>query len=215
MRTKDIWPSRCALLEYEKALEIEAEVDALLEGPGLVTGARARSTASKTPGPLMQRFKTPITPRKDLDIHASVSPRSTRSRVKSSHLDELDDSRSLFNESSVDTSADTPRRQAAWAVRCILDDVYPRWQDMVSTKGECDRPQSLIRFESGAYQVFRRCSEHVYAYSQSPHRTHLDKGRVQGYICLGHAQGAREGAWGSRGPSRSTEMASRSARKMA
>ncbi|KAF9817812.1 hypothetical protein IEO21_03154 [Rhodonia placenta] len=135
--------------EYNHALEIEAEVDALLEGPGLVTGARARSTASKTPGPLMQRFKTPITPRKDLDIHASVSPRSTRSRVKSSHLDELDDSRSLFNESSVDTSADTPRRQAAWAVRCILDDVYPRWQDMVSTKGECDRPQSLIRFESG------------------------------------------------------------------
>jgi Fanconi-associated nuclease 1 len=46
-RTRDIWPARADLLAYERALELDAQVDALLDGSALAAvGKRGRSSTA-------------------------------------------------------------------------------------------------------------------------------------------------------------------------
>ena len=81
-RTANIWATRDDLLAYEQALELEAEVDALLEGPTSSTssGTRNRSTISRTPAPTAGRLTTPATPVKG--VKATSSPVASRSPRK-------------------------------------------------------------------------------------------------------------------------------------
>ncbi|KAI0372954.1 hypothetical protein BV20DRAFT_1034206 [Pilatotrama ljubarskyi] len=139
-RTRDVWRDRAALLAYEDALAVEAEVDALLEsGNGVGWGrGRSRSTMSGTPGPGVgaSRTKTPVTPRK-AGVAAVDSPMSTRKGKAGAAVEE---------EESV-------RVQNARAVKRILNSIYPHWQALVAMEPEVadedGRRKALQRFECG------------------------------------------------------------------
>lgn len=125
VRREDIWPTREALVEYESALALEARVDGILENSG---PSRARSVASKTPGP---QFKTPNTP-------ALVA----RGKGKDKENCSMDD--------DDDLKADSPRVQDARLVKEIFESIYLRWKGLVAAKGEDEgRPAGLERFDSG------------------------------------------------------------------
>ena len=134
-RTANIWATRDDLLAYEQALELEAEVDALLEGPTSSTssGTRNRSTISRTPAPTAGRLTTPATPVKG--VKATSSPVASRSPRKAPA--------GVEEEESV-------RTRNAREVKAILDQVLPKWQALVEEKGEEDpRRRGLERFHHG------------------------------------------------------------------
>lgn len=133
-RTANIWATRDDLLAYEQALELEAEVDTLLEGPTSTNGsARERSTTSRTPAPTAGRPTTPATPAKG--GKATSSPVATRSPCKAPA--------GVEEEESV-------RTRNAREVKAILDQVLPKWQALVEEKGEEDpRRRGLERFHHG------------------------------------------------------------------
>ncbi|KAI0707651.1 VRR-NUC domain-containing protein [Earliella scabrosa] len=129
IRTPNIWRSREELIAYEEALALEAEVDALLDGPGWNSGSgqKGRSTMSCTPAPMSR--KTPVTPGKGKG--KAGSPVVLKGAVKMED-DEPD------------------RLKNARKVKEILDRVFPTWQDLVAATSEADpERKSLERFECG------------------------------------------------------------------
>lgn len=127
-RTKNIWPSRQALLDYEEVLILEGQVDTLLAGNVPLLGGRA--AGSRTPAP---RFlPTPVTP----------------GNAKGSREGE-----NLGDEDTMpDVKPDSIRVRAARMVKDIFERVYPRWQDLVKTNGEEDgRANGLERFHYGLF----------------------------------------------------------------
>lgn len=130
-RTTDIWLTREDLLAYEEALAIEAEVDALLESPSAANSTgRGRSTASRTPalmgGP--SRVQTPVTP-----VKGKASPVASKGVVKTE-------------------PEEKERVKSARAVKDILDDVFPKWVNLVETQREKELPRKgLERFECGTW----------------------------------------------------------------
>lgn len=129
-RTLDIWPTREALLEYEKALELEAQVDAHFDG---VTSNRSRfrSVASKTPAPTA-RCRPPT--------ESPSKRRSTRGQNEDDGVEYVPE-----------VKEDSPRVQAAKFVKAILQEVLPKWEILLTTKDEYvdERHSSLRRFECG------------------------------------------------------------------
>lgn len=127
-RTKNIWPSRQALLDFEEVLILEGQVDTLLAGNVPALGGRA--TGSKTP---VARFlPTPITPGNASD-----------SREKEGIEDE---------DTKSDVKPNSVRIRGARMVKDIFERVYTRWQDLVKTKGEEDgRAGGLERFHHGLF----------------------------------------------------------------
>ncbi|KIJ16849.1 hypothetical protein PAXINDRAFT_98635 [Paxillus involutus ATCC 200175] len=125
-RTKHIWPTRQALLDYEEVLILEGEVDALLGGnvPGMI----GRAAGSKTPavGPL----PTPVT------------PGSAKSKVRRVKFDD--------DDTEPEVKPDNARVRGARRVKEIFERLYPRWQDLARIKGEEDgRRYGLERFDCG------------------------------------------------------------------
>ncbi|KIK92306.1 hypothetical protein PAXRUDRAFT_830065 [Paxillus rubicundulus Ve08.2h10] len=125
-RTKHIWPTRQALLDYEEVLILEGQVDALLGGnvPSMI----GRAIGSKTPvaGPL----PTAVTPR---------SAKGKTKQVKFQH-----------DDAEPDVKPDNARVRGARGVKEIFEHVYPRWQDLARSKGEEDgRRFGLERFDCG------------------------------------------------------------------
>ncbi|KAH9928150.1 VRR-NUC domain-containing protein [Fomitopsis serialis] len=134
-RTREIWPSRAALLAYEEALEKEAQVDAILDGTSGIS-FRARSSASRTPGPAAKRAKVSVTPHKN-DKHKS----------KTEDLMDIENQPGVDHESS---ELDGPSKRKAHALRPIFEETYERWKTMVHVKGEeVGRPRGLERFDCG------------------------------------------------------------------
>ncbi|RPD66429.1 hypothetical protein L226DRAFT_479073 [Lentinus tigrinus ALCF2SS1-7] len=134
-RTADIWVTRDDLLAYEEALALEAEVDAFLDGPTYAngSGARERSTASRTPAPTAGRWMTPVTPAKGRKaVNSPVATRSTQKGLAGTEEEE------------------SVRTKNAREVKAILKQVLPRWKDLVVEKGENDpRRRGLERFDCG------------------------------------------------------------------
>lgn len=132
-RTKNVWSTRQALLDYQEVLILEGEVDTLLSGnvPPLST----RAIGTKTP---VARFlPTPITPGRE---------NANGSREREDLGDE---------DTVVDIKPDSVRVQGARMVKVIFERVYPRWQDLVKTKGEEDgRAFGLERFNYGVLDWF-------------------------------------------------------------
>ena len=142
-RTKDIWPTREALIEYEEALALEARVDEIFESVGS-GGVCAQS--SKTP---TGQFATrTITPAPDAG--------NTKSNMKGKFKENLlldNDEVALEKDNVVDT--ESPRVQDARLVKKILEVAFPRWQDLVRTRGEEDAWLSgLEQFDCGASLYF-------------------------------------------------------------
>jgi Fanconi-associated nuclease 1 len=130
-RTKHIWPTRQALLDYEEVLILEGEVDALLGGnvPGMI----GRAAGSKTPavGPL----PTPVT------------PGSAKSKVRRVKFDD--------DDTEPEVKPDNARVRGARRVKEIFERLYPRWQDLARIKGEEDgRRYGLERFDCGLSHYF-------------------------------------------------------------
>lgn len=136
-RTANIWFSRADLLAYEDALEKEALVDEILEGTSSLL-ARARSTASRTPGPPAKKVKAPATPKKNEKAQAE------------SRMDVDNELASVLGEDD-GQSSDGPSKRKARALKPIFEEVYERWKILVKIKSEeTGRSKGLERFECGA-----------------------------------------------------------------
>ena len=123
-RTRNVWPTRQALLEYEEVLILEGQVDTLLAGNVPFLGGRA--AGSKTP---VARFlPTPITP------------------------GNANDNREGEDIADEDIKPDKVRVRGARMVKDIFERVYHRWENLVKTKGEEDgRAGGLERFHCGLF----------------------------------------------------------------
>lgn len=140
-RRNDIWLSRKALIEYEEALALEARVDGILESVGTgVVRARSWSVASKTPA---RQTRT-----------TSASTGNVKISVKGKEKENLlldDDELAMAMNQDDDVITESPRMQNARLVKEILEVAFPRWKDLVQTKGqEGGRPSGLERFDCGA-----------------------------------------------------------------
>ncbi|KAG9318761.1 hypothetical protein JVU11DRAFT_860 [Chiua virens] len=125
-RTRNIWPSRQALLDYEEVLVLDAEIDALLAGNVPLLGGR--TTRSKTPPKLLSTSVT------------SGNTTSTRRRKDPGGDEDV----------KPDIKLDSARPRGARMVKDIFERVYPRWQDLVKLKGEAEgRTNGLERFHHG------------------------------------------------------------------
>ncbi|KAG1827560.1 uncharacterized protein BJ212DRAFT_1443532 [Suillus subaureus] len=156
IRTKDIWPTRDALLAYEQALEQEEIVDAMFDGNFAVAGAEREF---KTPAADELRFKTPVTP--NAAPGAPQTPISTKTvpiPVSSTFTTPASNGKGKPQSRSGVTvkieSSDSVRVRGARLVKEIFEEVYPHWQALVKMKSEGglegkERGYGLERFESG------------------------------------------------------------------
>ena len=125
-RTKNVWPSRQALLDYEEVLILEGQVDMLLAGNVPLLGGRA--AGSKTP--VVRFLPTPVTPGNAND-----------NREGEDIADE---------DAMPDVKPDNIRVRGARMIKDISERVYHRWQDLVKNKAEEDgRAGGLERFHYG------------------------------------------------------------------
>ncbi|KAG1858038.1 hypothetical protein DFJ58DRAFT_726755 [Suillus subalutaceus] len=156
IRTKDIWPTRDALLAYEQALEQEEIVDAVFAGNFAAVGAEREF---KTPAADELRFKTPVTPTAAPGTPQTLTstkivqtPVSNTFTTPASNGKGKPQSRSGV---SVKTEKlDSVRVRGARLVKEIFEEVYPHWQALVKMKSEGglegkERGYGLERFESG------------------------------------------------------------------
>ncbi|KAI0062194.1 hypothetical protein BV25DRAFT_1916125 [Artomyces pyxidatus] len=130
-RTSHIWPSREALIAYEQALALEAEIDTLLDGSSSASArSRSRSVLSRTPAPRAELRSTSPIKRKGPEDKENVKD------------DPDDDQDEVIEESA--------RVKDARAIKCIFEEVYPKWVALVLTKGDEDgRQRGLERFDEG------------------------------------------------------------------
>lgn len=122
-RTRNIWPSRQALLDYEEVLILEGQVDTLLAGNIPLLGGRAAGSRTS-----VSRF-----------LPTPVTPGNANGRRGGEGGDMMPD-----------IKPDNIRLRGARLVKDIFERVYPRWQELVEINGEEDgRPNGLERFHYG------------------------------------------------------------------
>jgi hypothetical protein len=122
-------------MAYEQALAIEAEIVALLDGPGapaLTEPGRGRPLKGKSPNKLETPRKTPI---------ASGS---------------IVDSPAQAPQSDYDDAKLTPTQRAAMLVLDRTAEILPAWRVLVLLKSEGERRSGgLERFETGVCRGIR------------------------------------------------------------
>lgn len=126
-RSKDIWKTREALLEYEEILILEGRIDAILGGQVFPEAQAHPASRSQTP----KASEGIISSVKKRDYAASVGEGPAPER-----------------------KPESARLQRARLVKEIFENVYPRWQDALRANIEEERSYGLQRFESG--HVFTR-----------------------------------------------------------
>ncbi|KAG1792211.1 uncharacterized protein HD556DRAFT_1432715 [Suillus plorans] len=155
-RTKDIWPTRDALLAYEQALEQEEIVDAMFAGNFAAVGAEREF---KTPATDELRFKTPVTPSAAPGApQTPISTKTVQTPVSNTFATPASSSKgrpqSRSGVSGNTEKPDSVRVHRARLVKEIFEEVYPHWQALVKMKDEGglegeERGYGLERFESG------------------------------------------------------------------
>ncbi|KAI6045618.1 hypothetical protein EDC04DRAFT_3104166 [Pisolithus marmoratus] len=121
-RSKDIWKTREALLEYEEALILEGRIDAIIGGevfPDPQTHSTSRSQTSKA----------------SEGVTSSVRKRDYATLVG--------------EDSAFERKPESVRLQRARLAKEVFENVYPRWQDVLRSKTSGHRSYGLRRFESG------------------------------------------------------------------
>lgn len=170
------WPTREALLQYEEALSLEAEVDELLDGwsgsgksSSTTSSMRARSTSviSRTPAP--SAYSRDSVSRS----MASVSPSKTRASVLSTvqspppeNTPEPPGEQNVLPTIRHNGGAlpDPPRKAAARLALDIFRRIYYRWKllvqlslvkshDCVETVVDPPQQQGLERFHYGTRAI--------------------------------------------------------------
>ncbi|RXW24676.1 hypothetical protein EST38_g1186 [Candolleomyces aberdarensis] len=154
-RDPDIWPSRHHLLDYEKALELEALVDEILEAELPLKGrestvdpknrpvAPALSTAPRTP------LTTPSrTPSGNIKAEIPDPPKFHEITKEENDEDFIPDE---DEDVVIDPVEETIQKQRARKIVQFLDEwILNRWEFHLDLKPEnSDRPPSLQRFEPG------------------------------------------------------------------
>ncbi|KAI0086435.1 VRR-NUC domain-containing protein [Irpex rosettiformis] len=131
-RSARLWESRDALLQYEAALEWEAQIDEIWGvGTGNAPRSRSRSAFSKTPAP-----------RHRLRSECSRSP--SKRGLSTAHDFVLNDT------IAGDPLDESPRTRDAREVKAIFEKVYPLWCEAVVVKGNEDpQGKGLERFHYG------------------------------------------------------------------
>ncbi|KAG2363435.1 hypothetical protein BDR07DRAFT_1483688 [Suillus spraguei] len=155
-RTKDIWPTRDALLAYEQALEQEELVDAAFAGNFAPAGAEREL---KTPAAGELQFKMPVIPS---TVHGAlqtpISTKTVQTPVSDTFATPASSGKGNLQSkcgASVKTEKpDSVRVRGARLVKEIFEEVYPHWQALVKMKSEGglegkERGYGLERFESG------------------------------------------------------------------
>ncbi|OCH92080.1 hypothetical protein OBBRIDRAFT_886490 [Obba rivulosa] len=150
-RTKGIiWPSRKDLLEYERALELQARVEILDGSSSSSQPHQERSAVDQSPGPAGHRIKTPLTPKRGTSTHSPVTPRY---RGKGAAKSEVDTKETHADDDLLGEQSASSKRRIANAralVRLFDEAIWPWWQELVAVKGdESARPRGLERFECG------------------------------------------------------------------
>lgn len=165
-RTKDIWPTRDALLAYEQALEQEELVDAAFAGNFAPAGAEREL---KTPAAGELQFKTPVIPS---TVHGAlqtpISTKTVQTPVSDTFATPASSGKGNLQSkcgASVKTEKpDSVRVRGARLVKEIFEEVYPHWQALVKMKSEGglegkERGYGLERFESGMYIPTTICTQ--------------------------------------------------------
>jgi len=161
-RTRDIWPTREALLAYEEALEQEGIVDAAFAGDFAAGGVKREF---KTPAIDGLQFKMPATPstgtggpQTPMSTTSVQTPLTTVSATPSSKRKSKPQSGSdpKAHVSVKVEKSDSVRVRGARIVKEIFEQAYPHWQALVKVKSEdgCAekvRGYGFERFESGMY----------------------------------------------------------------
>ncbi|KAG0701782.1 hypothetical protein DFH29DRAFT_982609 [Suillus ampliporus] len=168
-RTKEIWPTREALLTYEQALEQEELVDAALAGNFAAAGTERDF---KTPAADGLRFKTPVTPNTAFGVPQTPTSGTTVQTPTSNTFSTPASSGKRQSKAAISVKTeklDSVRVRGARVVKEIFEEVYPRWQALVKIKSEGglegkERGCGLERFESG-YVLTRLICKGVHALS--------------------------------------------------
>ncbi|KAH9001406.1 hypothetical protein EDB92DRAFT_1964438 [Lactarius akahatsu] len=119
-RSSNIWPTRTALLAYERALELEGQIDALSDST--LTPSRARSRSRSVASHLSSLSQSPI--------------KGEAGVTKESELEEDG------------TVKESLRFRNARLVLTIFETAYAEWKALGEGDG-CPRPRGLERFDRG------------------------------------------------------------------
>lgn len=176
------WPTREALLQYEEALSLEAEVDELLDGwsgssksSSSTSSMRARSRSTS----VMNQTPAPSTYSRDsvLRTTASVTPSKTRASLLSTAPSISPEKQyDLFEErdtpptiqQTCEASPEPPRKAAARQALIIFHRIYNRWkllvqspaiesEELAETVIDPPQQQGLERFHYGTCTTIGEC----------------------------------------------------------
>ena len=142
-RTAEAWASREDLLEYERALELDDLLDAIMKEQA----PTALKRASKTPFPKGRSLATPVTPSSTCDF---ASPMKTPVCIsfRQSAPPVLDVSEFAEQQEYV-------KLRKELVIKKHLEDwIYPTWQNYVASEteqGVRPRPIGLERFDPGNF----------------------------------------------------------------
>ncbi len=140
-RTAETWVSREDLLEYERALELDDLLDAIMKEQA----ATASKRAAKTPSPQGRSLATPVTPSSTRDF---ASPLKTPGGIsfRQSAPPVLD----VFEFAE---QQECLKLRKELVIKKHLEDwIYPTWQNYVTSEtvqGVRPRPIGLERFDPG------------------------------------------------------------------
>lgn len=128
-RTTGIWSSRSALLSYQKALEIEFEIDSLLDGTGGEGAINATGRSSS-----VTQIPTPVKCKKSGD-RDEVAAKGKGKEEAVEDEPEKESTKSMVSKAVVDIFEEM---------------VWERWTALLAVKNEApERALSLVRFEEG------------------------------------------------------------------
>ncbi|KAI0273485.1 hypothetical protein BC834DRAFT_210888 [Gloeopeniophorella convolvens] len=119
-RTSEIWPTRAALLAYERALELEAQVDSLNDSTLSSVRARSRSRSRSTTAHVAALRGSPVKGGTNADA------------------DDVEEGGERQSQ----------RVHDARAILVIFETVYEEWKGLTEKGGE-PRPRGLERFDRG------------------------------------------------------------------
>jgi len=166
-RDPDIWPVRHELLDYEKALELEALLDEYLQDEPpedgkktpltdrrfVTPGAPASASAAARP-PLVTPRRNPVrTPSRAGQFAGADLPQSTgKGKAKQEDVEDID---WAVEEEVVELPPESPQSiKAKKIIQCLDAWLMPNWELHLEMKrNNSTRPPSLQRFECGAFLI--------------------------------------------------------------
>lgn len=137
-RTANIWSSRNALLEYERALIKELEIEEAFAGKSASTAHRGRSTASRTPTIHSDGVSSSAPPIRASDATSSRAAESpSRTRQNEKGVPEIENSRQVDAQIVVE----------------LFESVYDEWKALCLVKSDPETGQAngLERFDCGVF----------------------------------------------------------------